>query len=83
MNGIGGNTIHEVKNTLSMLEVNQWAEYRNRRGSLNVGRRVEQAVGGIAAIFINRELSSEDHIDPLLLMPNEDDVVEAFEMQLD
>lgn len=66
-----------------MLEVNQWAEYRNRRGSLNVGRRVEQAIGGMGAIFINRELASEDHIEPLLLMPNEDDVEEAFEMQIE
>lgn len=83
LNGIGGNTIHEVKNTLSMLEVNQWAEYRNRRGSLNVGRRVEQTIGSMSAIFINRELAREDHIEPLLLMPHEDDVEEAFEMQIE
>lgn len=62
-----------------MLEVNQWIEYRYRRGSLNTGRRVEQALGGVASIFINRELSKEDHIEPLLLMPHEDDVVETFE----
>ena len=62
-----------------MYEVNQWSEYRQRRGSLNVGRRVEQAVANIGTIFLNRELSSEDHIEPLLLMPHEDDVVETFE----
>lgn len=65
-----------------MYEVNQWAEYRRRRGSLNVGRRVEQTVANIASIFINRELSSEHHIDPLILMPNEDSVEETFEMQI-
>lgn len=62
-----------------MLEVRQWIEYRNRRGSLNTGRRVEQTVAGIATIFLNKELSSADHLDPLVLMPHEDDVVETFE----
>lgn len=62
-----------------MLEISQWSEYRYRRGSLNTGRRVEQTVAGIATVFINRELSREDHIEPLLLMPHEDDVVQTFE----
>lgn len=62
-----------------MLEVNQWSEYRQRRGSLNTGRRVEQTIGSMATIFLNKELPSEDHIEPLLLMPHEDDVVETFE----
>ena len=63
-----------------MYEVNQWVEYRYRRGSLNVGRRVEQTGANIASIFINREASSSDNfISPLIFMPHEDDVVETFE----
>lgn len=62
-----------------MYEVNQWSEYRQRRGSLNVGRRVEQAVANVGTVFLNKELSSEDHIEPLILMPHEDDVEETFE----
>lgn len=62
-----------------MLEVNQWATYRERRGSLNIGRCIEQAVANIGSVFINRELSSDDHIDPLILMPYEDSVEESFE----
>lgn len=63
-----------------MLEVTQWIEYRYRRGSLNTGRRVEQTVAGIAAIFLNKEISdSDNYIEPLQLMPHEDDVVESFE----
>lgn len=80
LNGIGGNTINEVKNNLSMYEVNQWSEYRQRRGSLNTGRRVEQTVANIGTIFLNKEIqNSEDYLEPLQLMPYEDNVVETFE----
>ena len=82
MNGIGGNTIHQVKNNLTMLEINQWAEYRHRRGSLNVGRRVEQAVANMMAIYINGQ-RTDNYIEPLELMPHEDDVEVGFEAQID
>ncbi len=63
-----------------MVEVKQWAEYRYRRGSLNVGRRVEQAVANMMSIYIN---SNGGEIDALELMPHEDDVVMRFEDQID
>lgn len=81
--GIGGNTIHQVKNNLTMLEINQWAEYRQRRGSLNIGRRVEQASANIIAMNINKGLKHENWVEPLEFMPNEDDVIESFEDQID
>lgn len=81
--GIGGNTIHQVKNNLTMLEVKQWAEYRYRRGSLNVGRRVEQSVANMMAIHINMGRDAADCIEPLELMPHEDDVEVGFEAQID
>ena len=63
-----------------MLEVTQWSEYRNRRGSLNTGRRVEQTGANIASIFINKEITDSDNfVSPIALMPYEDDVVETFE----
>lgn len=65
-----------------MLEVNQWLEYRHRRGSLNVGRRVEQTGANITAFTTNFKISiegSDKYIEPLTLMPHEDDVVETFE----
>lgn len=65
-----------------MLEINQWAEYRYRRGSLNVGRRVEQAVANMMAIYINGQ-RTDDYIEPLELMPHEDDVEVGFESQID
>lgn len=81
--GIGGNTIYQVKNNLTMLEINQWAEYRQRRGSLNIGRRVEQASANIIAMNINKGLKHENWVEPLEFMPNEDDVIESFEDQID
>ena len=81
--GIGGNTIHQVKNNLTMLEINQWAEYRHRRGSLNIGRRVEQSAANIIAMNINKGLAGEDWVDPLEFMPHEDDVEISFEAQID
>lgn len=80
--GIGGNTIQQVKTNLTMAEVNQWAEYRYRRGSLNVGRRVEQAAANIIAMDINKERESTDWLEPLVFMPNEDDVIVSFEDQI-
>lgn len=66
-----------------MVEINQWAEYRSRRGSLNVGRRIEQAAANIIAMNINKGLKVENWVEPLEFMPNEDDVVESFEDQIE
>lgn len=82
LNGIGGNTIHQVKSNLTMLEISQWAEYRHRRGSLNIGRRVEQAVANMMTIYINGQ-RTDDYIEPLELMPHEDDIEISFEAQID
>ena len=66
-----------------MLEVQQWAEYRYRRGSLNIGRRVEQTVANMMAIHLNSQIKEQSKkIDPLELMPHEDDVEVGFEEQL-
>ena len=68
--GIGGNTIAEVKATLTETEIMQWAEYRQRRGSLNVGRRVEQSIGNLMAFYHNGKVEAHNRIDPLELMPH-------------
>lgn len=65
-----------------MVEINQWAAYRQRRGSLNVGRRIEQAAANIIAMNINKGLEVKHWVEPLEFMPNEDDVVESFEDQI-
>lgn len=66
-----------------MLEVQQWAEYRRRRGSLNIGRRVEQACANMMAMHINSQIKDRaNHIEPIELMPHEDDVIISFEEQI-
>lgn len=82
MNGIGGKSIAEVKRNLTFAEINKWALYRQRRGSLNIGRRVEQATGHAMAAYFN--VGREDHemLHPIEFMPNEDDIVITFEEQL-
>ncbi len=83
LNGIGGNTVHQVKNNLTMLEINQWAEYRSRRGSLNTGRRFEQTAANMMALQVNNQRPQADWIEPLELMPHEDDIEISFEAQID
>ena len=60
----------------------QWVEYRQRRGSLNIGRRVEQSIGNLMAFYHNGKVEAHNRIDALELMPHEDDVVITFEEQI-
>lgn len=83
LNGIGGNTLHQVKSNLTMVEIEQWAEYRRRRGSLNVGRRIEQSAANVMTFGYNNKVKSEDWIEPIELMPHEDDVIISFEDQIE
>lgn len=43
MNGIGGRTIAEAQQNLSMVEARQWAQYMRRHGGLNIAERIEQS----------------------------------------
>jgi hypothetical protein len=49
MNGIGGRTIAEAQQNMSLVEARQWAQYMRRHGGLNVAERVEQAAALICA----------------------------------
>ena len=49
MNGIGGRTIAEAKQNMSMVEAHHWAKYLQRHGGLNIAERVEQAAALICA----------------------------------
>ena len=79
MAGIGGNTIDTVKANLTAYELSQWREYRLRRGSLNVGRRVEQSTAHLMAWYHNGKVQREHWVDVIELMPHEDDVEVSFE----
>jgi hypothetical protein len=51
--GIGGRTIAEAKERVSFAEFMSWARYRNRRGSLNLGMRIERGTAMLAAMYAN------------------------------
>jgi hypothetical protein len=52
--GLGGRTIEEAQRNISYEEFTSWLAYRNRRGSLHVGMRVENSMAVIALMIANR-----------------------------
>lgn len=50
MHGIGGNTVAQAKETLTVTEVRRWAAYVGRYGSLNVAKRVAESSGVVAFV---------------------------------
>ena len=53
LNGIGGNTLEEVQQNLSLVEIQKWSLYRKRRGSLNWGMRMEAGFAMLASMYVN------------------------------
>lgn len=53
MHGIGGRTIAEAQASISYPEFLTWAAYRNKRGTLNVGLRVDRSAALLAALYAN------------------------------
>lgn len=50
MHGIGGNTVQEAKERLTVTEVRRWAAYIAKYGTLNVSRRVAEGSGTVAFV---------------------------------
>lgn len=69
LHGIGGKTIKEAKQNVTAKEFDKWAEYIRKRGSLNVGQRVEAAVA-VLATQVNRALGGKAEL--LDFMPHWD-----------
>lgn len=53
MHGIGGRTIAEAQERVSYPEFVTWAKYRQRRGSLNSGLRIEHGMAMLASLYVN------------------------------
>lgn len=67
LNGIGGCTIAEAKANISYSEVLAWSAYRDKYGTLNLGRRLELGTA-IIAQQVNRGAGGKaDLVD---FMPN-------------
>ena len=69
--GVGGKTLHEAKQNISANELSFWMDYRKRFGSLNVGRRVELAVGQLTYLFalVNSDKNNKPDLENF--MPHE------------
>jgi hypothetical protein len=53
LNGVGGNTIEEAQQNISLNEFMSWLAYRKKRGSLHVGMRVEYGSALLATLYAN------------------------------
>ncbi|BBP82884.1 MULTISPECIES: phage tail assembly protein T [unclassified Pseudomonas] len=53
LNGIGGRTIVEAQQRLSYREFLSWARFRNKRGSLHPGMRIERGTALLASLHAN------------------------------
>lgn len=53
LNGVGGNTIAAAQANMSYAEFCRWVAYRQRRGSLHPGMRVEHGAALVASILAN------------------------------
>jgi hypothetical protein len=53
LNGIGGHTIAQAQESISAVEFAKWMAYRRKRGSLNVGLRVEAGSAMTASLTAN------------------------------
>ena len=66
MNGVGGRTVAEAQQNMSMAEARQWAHYIKRHGGLNIAERVEQAAALICAtgaqLMGNKKIKVNDFI---------------------
>ena len=59
LNGVGGKTIEEAKESITHDEFLDWIDYRNRHGSLNVARHLEWGIGLLAMILHNAHYKSQ------------------------
>ena len=51
LNGVGGRTVAEAKERMSFAEALDWQTYIERRGSLNLGMRMEAGFALLAAMI--------------------------------
>lgn len=53
MNGIGGRTIAEAQERMSLREFQVWVKYRNKYGPLNIMMRTEWGSALVASVLAN------------------------------
>lgn len=82
MHGIGGRTIAEAQERISYREYLTWLKFRNKRGSLHTGMRIERGTAMLATMYANT-LSKDGGYKIYDFMPHEEEPVltldQAFE----
>ena len=74
LNGIGGCTIAEAQEHISYVEFRQWVQYRRKRGTLNMGRRIERGAALLAVLYRNAHLGKGQQPYSIWdFMPNEEE----------
>lgn len=53
LHGIGGRTIAEAVHRISYPEFLRWCAFRRKRGSLNLGMRLEEGFAMLASVYVN------------------------------
>lgn len=80
LNGVGGRTIAEAKANISYAEVLAWSEYRDKHGTLNLGRRMEVSTA-IIALQVNRGANGKAELIDFMphAAPKEVDLEQAMD----
>jgi hypothetical protein len=78
MHGIGGRTIAEAKRQLTYGEFCTWMKYRQKRGSLDVGMRIERGTAMLATLYANMK-SKNGGYTIYDFMPHESEPVLSLE----
>ncbi|WP_444905100.1 hypothetical protein ACJJIU_10420 [Microbulbifer sp. CnH-101-E] len=73
LNGIGGCTIAEAQHRLSYEEVQRWALYRKKRGSLHPGMRIERSSALLATLYANTHRGKGNPVKITDFMPHEEE----------
>jgi hypothetical protein len=53
LNGVGGRTIAEAQERMSLQEFSQWVAFRKKRGGLHPGRRIDRGFALLASMYAN------------------------------
>ena len=81
MHGIGGHTIAQAKDALSYPEFLTWVKFRNKRGSLHTGMRVERGAALLATLYANSH-SKDSGYTVYDFMPHEDEPEMSLEQAM-
>jgi len=73
MNGIGGRTIAEAQQNMSLVEARRWAQYIKRHGGLNIAERIEQAAALICATGAQLTGNKKVHVKDFIPNRESDD----------